>query len=252
MRIVYELPTDDQFERSVLELLKSQVRNFPEGEWKKSEAPDFLLDLSEGHVLGLEVTRPIDTRSSRMAAIRSAQEKVLRRTRELLSASDLEPVEVKVKFRSDSTEMDPTASARDILGFVRSELPMLDDTKTWHYYESRLESVDWISIHRGTVEGKRWLRDHRVSQIHINWVSVDPLDAISDAINHKNDKHWKYRLRCDECWLALAVNEWTAPEAIDITDNLSDREYLSEFSRLFFVRAVEGKVVELCAKSVDA
>ena len=51
--------------------------------------------------------------------------------------------------------------------------------------------------------------------------------------------------KCDKCWLLIGVNEWAAPEAVAITEELKSHVFSGDFQRLFFLRNIEGVVVEL-------
>lgn len=246
MRTMYIDPSKDQFECQVVSILKSKIEDFPCGEISKQESPDFIIRTSH-KTFGIEVTRAINPNyvaPTPLTEIRGAQLKCLKMARQILDNEKKTPVEVKVKFRDDRIRIDIKEAARELCDFVLEKVDNLDDTKTWHFCESRLKYISRISIHLGTARGKKWLNEHRVKPIIMNWVNTNPHGIIQKAIDSKNAKLAGYQAQCDECWLIIGVNEIAAAEAIEVLDN-DDSTYFSDFTRAYFVRAVEGQVWRL-------
>jgi hypothetical protein len=76
-------------------------------------------------------------------------------------------------------------------------------------------------------------------------MKIDPVEEIQACIDEKQTKIPNYIRRCDECWLLIGVDEWTVPEAVAITEQLNTHVFSGDFRRLFFLRNIEGKLVEL-------
>lgn len=246
MRTMYLNPSDDQFEWQMVSTLKTEIEDFPCGEIQKQESPDFIIRAPDKTV-GIEVTRAINpnpTNPTPLTEIRGAQFKCLKMARQILANKRDAPVEVEVKFRDDQTRIDIKEAARELCDFVLEKVDNIDDTKTWHYYESELKHISWISIHLDTAHGKKWLNEHRVNLILMNWVNTNPHEIIQKAIDSKKAKLAGYQGQCDECWLIIGVNELTAPEAIKVLE-IDDSTYFSDFARTYFVRAFEGRVCPL-------
>jgi hypothetical protein len=110
--------------------------------------------------------------------------------------------------------------------------------------------MERITIQLGTVHGQKWLDDHRWSRDHLNVVTVDPITLLQEAIDKKEGKLQDYLAKCDECWLLVGVDEWTAPEAIHFTQRGTDYVYRCRFSKLFFLRNIQGLLVELRLKTL--
>lgn len=247
MGVLFLNPSNKQKEQSFFETFQSQASEIPAGSWHKSESPDYILKTRD-RVYGVEVTtliRDNPSNSTSLAAIRTSQERSFRRARELLQSAPISPVDVKVKFRDDNRPIDVEETAVELFEFITGKIEIIDDSKTWHFHESGLKNIQWVSMHLDTTRGKRWLEHHRVGRIHINWISVDPIDLLQRRIDAKQHKLLDYLRKCDKCWLVIGVDEWTAPEAIDMTENGVKHLYRSDFSRLFFVRNIDSKVHEL-------
>ena len=150
MRILYSNPSKSEKEQSFFETFLSNIKDLPIERWERGEAPDYILYMSPKRI-GLEVTalvldRP-DTETS-LAAIRAAQNKCLKMATQLAEQDGLEPLEVKVKFRSDHTPIDMEIAARELFEFVKQKTLEIDDSKFWHYYESGLKYSKLITIHK--------------------------------------------------------------------------------------------------------
>ncbi len=252
MRTLYSNPNKSEKEQSFFDLFLSERRDIHIEKWEKGESPDYILHIMQERI-GLELTALVLNTSNKgasnkgasLAGIRAAQNKCLEKATQLAKQNGLEPVEVKVKFCSDHDPIDSDIAARELVEFVKKEIPEIDNSKSWHYYKSGLKYSEWISIHLGTVNGRSWLPGHRFERIHINWMTINPICEIQSRIDEKQSKISYYLRRCDECWLLIGVDEWTAPEAVAITEELESHVFLGDFQRLFFLRDIEGSVVEL-------
>jgi hypothetical protein len=246
MRTLYSNPNKRQKEASFLETFISvkmdvQIENHRRG---NPPAPDFLFEILQKRI-GLEVTSLV---KDPLAHIRSAQDNCLRKASEIAKQHGLETVEVKVLFRSDHNRLDSDEAAKELIHFIKEKIPEFDGKISQYYYESDNKHLKYfreIIINLGKVNGHVWLPNHRFGRIYRNWLTIDPIPEIQSIIDKKQKHYNGYANNCDECWLLIGVNEWTAPEAVGITDNLENHVFLGDFRRLFFVRNIEGRVIEL-------
>jgi len=243
VRTLYSNPNKWEKEQSFFETFRSArtdllIQNPRRG---KPPEPDYLFSISQKKI-GLEVTSPV---KELLAPLRTDQDKCLKKAGQSAKQIGLETVEVKVQFRSDHDSIDIDKASEELVQFVKKEIPKIDDTKSWHYCESGLKYIKWISIHLGTVNGRKWLPNHRFERIHMNWMRINPIDEIQSLIDKKQSRYHDYIQTCDECWLLIGVNEGTAPEAVAITEKLRSHVFSGDFLRLFFLRNIEGCVVEL-------
>ncbi len=242
MRTLYSNPNKWEKEQSFFETFRSartdlHIQNSRRG---KPPEPDYLFSISQKKI-GLEVTSPV---KELLAPLRTDQDKCLKKAGQIAKQIGLKTVEVKVQFRSDRDLIDIDKAAEELVEFVKEKIPKIDDTKSWPYYESGLKHIKWIIIRLGKVNGHTLLPHHSFERIHVNWLRTG-IDEIQNLINKKQSKIPNYKKQCDECWLLIGVNEWTAPEAVAITDELQRHVFLGDFERLFFLKNIEGIVVEL-------
>lgn len=223
------------------------MKNLHIEKYEKGESPDYILYTGTKKI-GLELTTLVLNKSDKkipLASIRDAQNKCLKKATQTAKQNGLETVEVQAQFRSDHAPIDINKAAEELVEFVEKEIPKIDATKSHHCYESGLKYFKWIIIRLGTINGHKWLPHHRFKRIHLNWVRINPINEIQSRVDEKQSKIPEYLKKCDECWLLIGVDEWTAPEAVDITKGLENHIFSGDFKRLFFLRNIERKLVEL-------
>jgi len=254
MRIHYSNPNKFQKEQSFFDTFLSKIEGITIDSWDKGESPDYILHANK-MTIGMEVTSLVlnsPNVEEPLAAIRAAQTKCLLNAAKLAKEEELEPVEVKVHFRSDYTPIDIEYASRELFEYVKRRLGEIDDSETWHEYETGLKYSEWISIKLGTTNGHRWLDYHRFDRIYMNLMDVDPLEAIQERINAKQQKIHTYLKKCNECWLLIGVDECTTPEAVAITERTIKHAFDGTFQRLFFLLNVKSQLFELDIKPLKS
>jgi hypothetical protein len=241
MRTLYEKPSNLQREDSLFQTFLRLEPDQPGGTWTKTEAPDYVL--AAGDVtIGLELTSLVD---SELAAVRGAQHRVLERAQQIATSSGITPLDVKVKFSSDRAQVPPEEAAIELFTIVKGCLPNLDDTQIHHLSGFHSKYFSMLTVRLGSNGGKQWLDHHRWHHLHMNWVRRDPIQQIQQAIDDKSKKLEAYLTKCNECWLLIGVDEWTAPEAVALTDQGLEYQFSSRFARTYFLRNIEGSLVRL-------
>jgi hypothetical protein len=241
MRILYENPSRDVKEQDFFERFINLSTDVPKTGWKKTESPDFLFD-DPVHTIGLEVTSLV---ISRKAAIRGAQNDVLRIAADLARKDGLPPIEVQVQFRNDNQEIDTQRESQVLFTYVKRQLPAMTDHGSKNFFPQDLHAFQWIKICLGTVDGTQWLDDHRWRRVHMNWNRIDPIQDIQQLISKKEKLLDRYLAYCKECWLLIGVNEWNAPEAVHISQNTIEHVFQTRFTRVYFLRNVEERLFKL-------
>lgn len=267
MRTLYLNPSRREQEKSFFKAFCSTHKEFnienPEEYRKQPPNPDYIFPLSKKRI-GLELTTLVLNKPglvldksgelSSLAAIRDAQNKCLKKAAQIVKRDGLPSVTVEVEFRSDINlaliyKITIDEAVKELVDFLEKKIPTIDDTKTWHYYESGLKYSKWISIRLGTFNGQKLLDHHRFMRNHKNWVTMDPIDGIQSGIDKKQSKYTTYIQNCDECWLLIGVDEWTKPEAAEIREKTKNHVFSGDFQRLFFLRNIEGTLTELKIKN---
>jgi len=245
MRTLYENPDKGTKEQDFFDHFILLAHDAPKDGWVRGESPDFVHKLEET-MIGVEITSLV---VSKDAAVHEAQNKALRIAKELADCSKLMPIEVQAAFRDDSIQIDPQKAGKELFEYVMKRLPTIDDTKGWNFFPEDTVYFYWIMIHLGTTHGQKWLEESRWMRIHINWNRIDPIIELQELIDKKQKKLMDYLTKCRECWLLIGVNEWVAPEATFLSPNTLEHEFVGGFSRLYFLRNIEGKLNRLKIKN---
>jgi hypothetical protein len=254
MRIHYSNPNKWQKEQSFFDTFLSRIEGITVDSWDKGESPDYIIHTNK-KMFGVEVTTLVlnsPNADTPLAAIRAAQTKCLLNAKKLAEEEGLEPVEVKVNFRSDYEPIDIEYASCELFEYIKRRVSEIDDSKCWHEYETDLKYSKWISIHLGTTNGKRWLNYQRFDRIHMISMDVDPIDAIQACINSKQQKIHTYLEKCNDCWLLIGADECTAPEAVALTEKTIKHVFEGSFQRIFFLLNVKSELFELSIKSVTS
>lgn len=241
MRTLYEKPSNRQRENSFFETFVSLALDIPLGHWQKDEAPDYLLTTLTTKI-GLEITSLI---SRQMAGIRNSQDQAFALARKMAAEENMPIMEVQAKFREERAPIKPTEAAVELVDIVKKKLPELDDTKGYLLSEFDGKYFSTIIVNLGTRNGNKWLDSHRWHRAHINWVKQDPIVELQQALDEKATRLPQYLQKCNECWLLVGVDEWTAPEAIYFSSQGFEHVFSCNFSRAYFLRNIEGKLTRL-------
>jgi len=150
-------------------------------------------------------------------------------------------MEVRAKFRDERMVIDPEDAAAELVSIISEKLPTLDDAQlhVLHGFSGKYYST--IMVNLGTRHGSQWLDYQRWHHAHINWVRQDPLEQLQEAIDAKNAKLPGYLEKCTECWLLIGVDEWTAAEAVHLSEEGLECEFECDFARVYFLRNIEGR-----------
>jgi hypothetical protein len=244
MRTLYEKPSKEKREQSYLTTFLSLEKNTPAGNWKRYEAPDYLLECSD-RTVGIEITSLIN---SELAAIRNAQFKAFKQAHAIAVGRNLPIMEVRAKFRDEHTQVDVNEAANELVEIITQKLPILDDTKQHVLNGFSGKYYSTIMVNLGTRNGRNWLDAHRWHHAHMNWVQQNPIQELQTSIDKKNTKLADYLTKCSECWLLVGVDEWTAAEAVYFSEQVLENEFECEFSRVYFLRNIEGALSRLKVK----
>lgn len=241
MRILFEKPSKSEREDGLFATFISLEKDIPTGNWHRSEAPDYLLE-NVNTTIGLEITALID---SGLAAIRSAQDRAFVLARQKAIDQGLPVMEVHAKFRNEHSQVDAASAADELVEIVSSSLADLDDSRSHLLRGFHGRYYSTIMVNLGTRDGRKWLDAQRWHRLHMNWVRQNPIRDLQSAIDKKNAKLTDYLTKCQQCWLLVGVDEWTAAEAVFFSEQALEHEFRSGFERVYFLRNIEAKLARL-------
>ena len=136
MRVLYENPSKEEKESSFFDSFISTVKDLPCGEWARAEAPDYILRTNKKSY-GLEITSLVLNHSRGKhteAAIRRSQDNSIAIASKLAKKNGLPPLEVRAKFRSDTSTVDEVAAGNELFLFVKEKLKVTSDSGSKHFH----------------------------------------------------------------------------------------------------------------------
>jgi len=235
-------------------LFRTKVADFPEGEVRHEDEPDFLI-FTQSRVLGVElrqVFRPSSKLAPAMQELESIREDVVAEAQENCELRGLPPLLVDVGFANHGPL--PKAPRRDlgrVLACVAAQrIPDAGESNEIEPRAFRRElpaEVNRLSITR-LPNGHR----HRWTFLEAGMVQVDTRALFQEAIFEKALLLEKYLRRCDRCWLLLAANALRPSSFIDPDEASVRHRYESPFDRTYFLSCFGGPAVRLLVSNQSA
>jgi hypothetical protein len=237
MKIIYRYPKKEDREISHMQNFVCLFKDFKIEKWEKKDPPfpDFLIH-KETNTIGVEHTSLIN---DQLMGIRNAQQKCFKLAMEMARANNLPTLVVKAKFISNSKFVNIQQSAKELYDFVVDSLPSIPNKSYFDEKPKNLQYFNWIRIRNS--------ESHDWCEIKMVISKINPIEKIKNTIESKEKKVSNYLKHCDICWLLIGVDEFNAPEAIKLTDELNFN-FESEFDRIFVLQNYKDELVELKKK----
>lgn len=238
MKVIYRYPKKEEREISHMQNFVSLFKDFKIEKWEKKEPPfpDFII-YKETSTIGIEHTSLIN---NQLMEIKKAQEKCFKIAMEMAKEHKVVPLVVNAKFISNSRFLNIQQSAQELYDFVFNSLSSIPKKNYLDKKPKNLQYFDWIRIRNS--------ESHDWCELKIFISDINPIEKIINTIKSKEKKISNYLKHCDACWLLIGVDEFNAPEAIKLTDELNYK-FESEFDRIFVLHNYEDDLVELKTKS---
>lgn len=237
MKETYRYPNKEVREISHMKNFVSLFEDYNIEKWEKKDPPfpDFLI-YKGTYIIGVEHTSLI---CDQLMKIRNAQKKCFTLAMEIAQTNNLLPLDVQAKFISNSKVINIQDSAKELYDFVVNSLPSIPKKYYFDIKPKNLQYFNMIRIRRSDF--------HDWSELKIVWSEINPIEKIKNTVEGKEEKLSEYLKYCDICWLLIGVDEFNAPEAIKITNDLNFK-FDSNFDRVFVLHNYEGRYVELKKK----
>ncbi len=240
-----------------LEFFESLLPEFPEGEVKPRDNPDFQVVATEG-VIGIEhslVHKKQQDNSENKSkeilpqAYESAQNKVVSMARKIAEEKNLPSTWVEIFFEEETKPNNEGCKklAQDIAKVIEENIrskKCIQLDKSFDINEEYLpEGVWFIKFHfRGDGEVNFWCAGHNAG-----WVMASAIESIQKGIDRKAEKYSKYienLENCSECWLLLVAGS-NVSSFINPDQRSLDHVYCSPFDKTFFMDFLGSKFHKL-------
>jgi hypothetical protein len=243
-----------EIERQHLQSFRYLCSDFPVGELREGETPDFLVVTPMGRKIGIEITQVFKkdgTDETAEQADEATKEFITAAARMHAECLSLPPAHVALYFvpqylrrtkksktnttkpeRRFLTKSEKQNIARSIAQFVGENMPpqgcLIELEPRPHSGQPR--EVDLIQINRvHPVDRHRW------SWPEMRAIQHDAIERLQSAIFKKSKTHDACRRKCDECWLLVVAPSFESSGTIHPDEKSLSHIYTSPFSRMYFL-----------------
>src|SRR5437667_7577989 len=233
-------------ERQFVEILREQLKTFPDGELIDSESPDFVIAARDG-LIGVETTRlhqmgmPHESRrqeSERQALVNEALQ--------IYENAKSIPLRVSVNFGpyEEFNKRNRRRFVSILANLVRSNIPQPESWITiqndWDNPSTFPYEIASISICRSSA-----LRRNRWLSPSVGCAQQDFIPELEAIIAKKDKSITRYKIHCVACWLLIAAEGDSAPTFFYPSTATLGYCYRSSFDRIFFLEAFSRGLWEL-------
>jgi hypothetical protein len=222
-------------EYGYLNSLRHFCDDFPEGQIKCGETPDFLIQTG-GRRIGIEITKIFldnGTRKASLQSVEAARDRITSLARNFAIERGTPPVSVTLFFNWTLPlhRKKETSIAGAVAQTVHNNLPSPGENVDLecHYGSNQPNEVDEILVNRAypvTEHKWRWMEYSRIER--------EAEEHLQQAINRKIDTLYACLDKCEECWLLIVANSFRASGNIKPNEESFSYLYGSPFSRTYF------------------
>jgi hypothetical protein len=239
-----------QLERSYLDKLQVALTDFPAGEIRPSEAPDFIIDANDG-TLGIEVTGIYHTQTpgqQPLQAIERLREYVVTRAQAIHESRGGPPLYVNAYFSPNArfSKGGVEACAQQLAALVES----IDIRANAYEFDGHRSS------RRRSLALPPELSDIRIyqipGQVERFWSAPGggfvPECAPNDlqtVLDTKEQLFDTYRSKCERVWLLVVINGFALSASLELPEHTLAAQYPSRFDRVFILENHRNRVWEL-------
>lgn len=229
----------------------SSMPELEAADFRKSETPDFLLQL-DGRSIGIEHTLYYSDQS--LLKFEKETKQIIERAQLMFEEATGIPVNVAICWNDSHWK----SVNRD----EKSLLPQaISDFVKEHFLPEQISSFDWRYLYQTGLD--KWIAyldiRHLRSQTEALWAASygGAMGGVSDdqlkhIIAHKDEKYDDCKRHCDECWLLIYGTSAGMSSVIlydESVANLSKLEFDSKFQRVFFFDGWTKRSIELQLKA---
>jgi len=246
-------------ERLHIRSFRYLCNDFPAGELRECETPDFLVLTTTGRKIGIEITEVFKkdgTDETAEQADEAAKETITVAARMHAEWLGVPPAHVSLFFnpqylrraknggsqRRFLTNAEKQNIARSIAQFVGDNMPAKGHSIELEPrpHSGQPREVDLIQINRV----------HPVDQHRWSWpewraIQYDAIERVQSAIRNKSNRHDACRRKCNECWLLVVTPSFQSSGNIHPDEKSLSHIYNSPFSRTYFLDFGLGQVHRL-------
>ena len=208
------------------------------------ESPDFIIYF-DNKKIGIELT---SIKQSSIASIAGNHRKIVQNAYNKAIQANIEPIDVHVWFYDHeitNVQLFIKEASEYLFRLIASNI---DTIKAANGNTTKIKctgnkyNISQVTAHWHTINGNRWLYDHRWKTEEPGFVSTSFRNIIQNEITKKNAKLLKYLTKCNSCWLLIVIDRSKRDEHFDYEYIKSDGNYESAFEKNYLFDLMERKV----------
>ena len=234
-------------------LFRTLMSDFPEGEVRHEDQPDFRVHTMNG-CLGVEhrqLFHPKKQDAPLLQALENHIDEILTIAQEHAELRGMPPVYAAFYFNHHLLGRGLTKQKRRDLGrkiarAAYKNLPEVNEHKEFEFGQIHdvglPEEVEWLFLSR-TADRKR--HDWGSLEQDEGEILTDCRQALQKAINEKSEKLNSYRQHCRQCWLLVVADGLKPSSYIHPYEVSKDHIYESPFDRTYFLDCGKSDLIRL-------
>jgi hypothetical protein len=235
-------------ELATLALLRSLMRDFPQGDVASGEEPDFIVTLNDGRKVGIELTelhREVPTGSVVPQSQEALKHRTVKRAQEIYAAKGGPFLDVSVLFGNiEFSKASVQPLAQKIAEIVAAITPAVGEVR---YAEPDYGNENDFpeEIHHVRAFNLPGAERSFFSSPGATWVTSLQKENIERVLSAKDKRCESYRSRADELWLVISCNGGYMSTWFEKTSQVRGDTFQTKFDRVLLLSHFENRVIEV-------
>jgi hypothetical protein len=245
-------PTQKEREQHILEQFRKSIDDFPSGEIRPDERPDFLVGSPP---VGIEITelyRQEQEQGQSLKAGESQRNRVVAMAQEIFEKGGGPPIIVYVNFSDNRTLR--WSRIEELAECIAERVGALDLSvdvdlnieDSWLQPRTLPEEISRIAV----------IRYEKNTQAlwavpGATMVPTMTVEEVQSRIDEKGAKLSEYRTKAEEQWLVIVYDMWISSN-YEVPDVVRSHEFITGFDRVYLFRAFGGQAIRLRTAKPEA
>ena len=239
-----------QLEVLLIDYFRDCYPDFPNGRVVASESPDFVVNMKNRHLLGIELTRLNPANASLPDSFQKEEiafrEEFIAFCMELYERQLQIPLFVKFLF-SENEKLTPESQLVAAVRVSKLICKAVENRNVGGTYRVTIpgtelpKGIDQIFLgHHPKLEAPIWERSNNLG------VSNNVVDDIHKAIQKKDEKLRLYKKqRLNYYWLLITTDRLRVVKSFNLVNKIMNQQFDSQFQKVFLFDLLKSKVFEL-------
>lgn len=237
-----------RIELGTLELLRSLMSDFPEGNILSTEEPDFIITLSDGSKVGIELTtlhREVPKGGIAPQSQEALKHRTIKRAQELYAAKGGPFLDVSVLFGNiEFSKANVQPLAKTIVKIVESITPAIGEVQ-YAKPDYGSEKDFPKEIHHVRAYNLQGAERSFFSSPGATWVPKLQKEDIERVLSAKDNRCKNYRSQANKIWLVISCNGGFMSTWFNEIEQVCENTFQSKFDRVLLLSHSENRIIEL-------